>query len=1331
MKKLHWPHWRRRERRKTINASLAVISLVTVTIFTRPVCAAGRQVVRVHMPAAAAHLQPLGPMTGSQRLNLAIGLPLRNQEALNHLLQQIYDPSSPNYHHYLTPKQFTAQFGPTEQDYQAVIAFAKANGLTVTAEHSNRLLVDVSGSVADIERVLHVRLQVYQHPTEHRTFYAPDVEPSLDLAVPILSISGLNNYSLPRPRLKNIERVNGQTVASNAGSGPGGTYMGKDFRAAYVPDTTLDGSGQVVGLLQFDGYTASDIAYYETQAGLPSVTLSNVLVDGASGLPSGSGGEVEVSLDIEMVISMATNVARVLVYEAPNPSPFVDILNRMATDNLARQLSCSWFVPNGTAEPAAEQIWQEMATQGQSFFNASGDSDAYTGLIDFPGDSTNITQVGGTTLSTSAAGGAWASETVWNWGNGIGSGGGISTQYPVPYWQTNINMTINQGSTTMRNTPDVALTADNVYVRADGNNYNVGGTSCAAPLWAGFAALVNQQAAATGEPAMGFINPAADTIGSGPNYTTCFHDITAGNNTSPASPTKFYAATGYDLCTGWGTPNGQKLINALANPEALQITPTTGFGSMGGAGGPFTITARNFSLTNVGTNSLTWTLSNTSLWLKVSASGGTLARGGPATNVMISLDSVASNLLVGTYSATVWFTNLNDQVGQGRQFTLAVLSPPAITQQPTNQAVLDGATATFTVGVTGGLPLYYQWQYKSNNLTDGGNISGSTRTNLVINNASLADAGYYNLIVSNAAGIAISSNALLTIVPSPPVIIRQPSDQTVVVRGTAQFTVAAIGTKPFSYQWSLNETNIDGATNAMLTLTDVQFDQAGAYAVVITNIYGSTLSSNANLTVTPCDPLPLGIVAWWPAEGNAYDIMGGNNGILENGASFTNGEVGLAFNFNGVNQYLLVNAVSSNSLNVGLGGGLTIEGWINPTSVANAAPLAEYERVLGSFNVADLGVHFYLSILPTGISPGNVYANLVDSSGGQHPLGSGPNVVSAGAWQHVALTYDKASGLAAIYVNGAAILRTNLGSFTPQTSFTNLLLGARTYYGSVSSPTDKFPGQMDEMSLYNRALSSNEIAAIYLAGSAGKCFTPTVPTITSQPTNQTVVVGQTASFSVTASGTPPLSYQWSFDTTNIVGATNATLVLPDVQLTNAGVYAVVVSNPGGSVLSSNATLTVLTPPMIITQPTNQAVYIGGTASFGVTAFGTSPLSYQWNFNQTNIANATNAMLMLTNVQPNQAGTYAVLVANPVNFILSSNAVLIVNPPPSLGVTTSSSFVLIYWPVSAPGFVLETSPGLSPANWVPVPNPPIQVGSEYLESIQMTGTNQFFRLRLSE
>jgi subtilase family serine protease len=1962
MKKLQWLCCWQEKRCKTVSNFFLAVSMVAVFQFAVGARAAERQVVHVHIPAVTAHLQPLGLLGSSQQLDLAIGLPLRNQEALTNLLREIYDPASPNYHHYLTPEQFTEQFGPTEKDYRAVIAFAKANGLMVTGTHPNRLLVDVNGTAADIERAMRVTIHIYQHPTEARTFFAPDVEPSLDLAVPILGISGLNNYSLPHPRVMATPLAEGRAVTPNAGSGPGGTYMGKDFRAAYVPDSSLNGSGQIVGLLQFDGYTASDITYYENKAGLPGVTLTNVLIDGASGNPSGSGGEVEVSLDIEMAISMATNLSQVIVYEAPNPSPFVDILNRMATDNLAKQLSCSWYVPNGAAEPAADQIWQEMAAQGQSFLNASGDNDAYTGLIDFPGDSPYITQVGGTTLSTSGSGGSWTSETVWNWGGGIGSGGGISIQYPIPSWQTNISMTANQGSTTMRNTPDVALTADNVYVRADGHDYNVGGTSCAAPLWAGFTALVNQQAAATGEPAVGFINPAVDAIGSSPDYTTCFHDITTGNNTSGSSPNKFYAVPGYDLCTGWGTPNGQKLINALANPEALQISPTTGFTSLGGVGGPFTVTAQNFSLTNAGTNSLTWTLVNTSLWLNASSSGGTLARGGPATNVTLSLNSVASNLLVGTYSATVWFTNLNDQVGQGRQFNLAVLSPPAISTQPTSQAVLDGATATFTVGATGGLPLYYQWQCNSNNLSDGGNIFGSTTTNLTINDASLANAGDYSVIVSNAAGVAISSNAVLTITPSRPVIIRQPADETVVVGTTAQFTVTAIGTKPFAYQWSCNTTNLGGATNASLILTNVQFSQADTYVVVVTNIYGSVQSSNANLTVTPCDPAPSGLVGWWPGEGNANDIIGINNGTPVGGLSYTNGEVGQAFYLNGTDAYVKVPA--SSSLNVGLGSGMTIEGWINPSAIDTARPIVEwnngsmwgvhlwdsqpasaygtgpgclylniqdangtgpasyhtlaspagivranvfqhvaftydrtsglaaiylngvvvaqqnlgtnftpstsydfylgarvnntppvvwagsldefslYNRVLSSNEITTIyiagsagkcftptapaitsqpanqavvvgqtatfsvgasgtaplnyqwtfdttnitgatnaslilnnvqlnqagnysvqvsnfvnsvlssnatltvtlpptncvtapsglvgwwpgegnandvvgtnngvlvngsytngevgqafalvgtnayvripanpsldvglgggmtiegwinpsavnvekpildwdngstwGVHFFISTasIPYGTGPGCLYANFRATDGNYHYLSSAAGLVQANVYQHVAFTYDKSSGLATIYLNGAVVALQNLGTnFTPQTSY-DLYLGsivsnpsqasqwagldeislynralssnevAAIYLAGnggkcapveppviISQPTNQtvmvggtatfsvsatsmlplsyqwffgsnsmtgqtnsslvltdvqlsqagnyavvvsnlvdavlssnatltvtlpptncvtvpsglvswWPGEgnandvvgtnngvlvnggytngevgqafalvgtsdyvhvpaspsldvglgggmtiegwinpsvvntekpivdwdngstwgvhfnistplgsgpygngpgclyanlrdtngsfhwlsssaglvqvnvyqhvaltfdkssglatiylngavvaqqnlgtnftpqtsydfylgtfvsnppqasqwagLDEISLYNRALSSNEVAAIYLAGSGGKCFTPEPPVITTQPTNQTVVVGQTTTFSVGASGTAPLSYQWTLNTTNLLGATNTTLILTNVQLYQAGSYAVVVSNLVGSTLSSNATLTVLAPPTIITQPTNLMVYVGGTASFSVTAIGTPPLSYQWNFNTTNIANATNAILVLTNVQLNQAGAYAVLVSNLVNSILSSNAVLTVNPPPTLGVAPSGNFLLMFWPVSAPGFVLEASPSLSPANWVPVPNPPIQIGSEYLESIEISGSNCFYRLRFS-
>ncbi len=548
-----------------------------------------RQRLHGHVPPAVKSLSPLNRLPGSTHLDLSIGLPLRNQEALTNLLHQIYDPTSPNFRQYLTPKQFTQMFGPTEQDYEAVIAFANSHGLTVSNRHANRMLLEVSGSVADIEKAFQVKMQVYQHPTEHRTFFAPDVEPSVPTGLKVQEIGGLNSYSLPHPKYRH--KPSNLSPVPKVGSGPRGNYIGADFRAAYVPGVSLTGLGQTVALVQFDGYLASDIMAYEAQAGLPNVPLQNVLLNGFNGFPTGNGGEVEVSLDIEMAISMAPGLSRVILYEG-DPYNFIPnvVLNRIATDNAARQVSCSWGWGGGP-NSTTEQIFLQMAAQGQSFFNASGDSDAFPpGEVDdpsffgTPSASPNITQVGGTTLSTSGPRGSWTSETVWNAGGGVGSSGGISTYYAIPVWQQGIIMTANLGSTSHRNIPDVALTADNVFVIADnGSSYTgVGGTSVAAPLWAGFIALVNQQAASSGSPSVGFINPAIYAIGKGSSYASDFHDITTGNNKWSGSPNLFPAVAGYDLCTGWGTPVGQNLINALTFggiPDGIlevSVTPANG-----------------------------------------------------------------------------------------------------------------------------------------------------------------------------------------------------------------------------------------------------------------------------------------------------------------------------------------------------------------------------------------------------------------------------------------------------------------------------------------------------------------------------------------------------------------------------------------------------------------------------------------------------------------------------------------------------------------------------------------------------------------------------------
>ena len=715
-----------------------------------------RQFLHSHVPAAVAKLSAAGLLPATNRLHLAIGLPLRNSAALNTFLRQVYDPASPGFRQYLTPEQFTEQFGPSEQDYQKVIAFAQANGLTVTAMHGNRVLLDVSGAVAEIERAFHVTLRLYQHPHENRRFFAPDVEPSVDLNVLLADVSGLNDYALPHPK---IIAVSSLPVAANGtpkvGSGAGGTYVGTDFRNAYAPGTTLNGAGQMVGLLQFDGFYSNDIVAYENLLpGAPRVTLQTVLLDGFNGVPT-SAGNIEVSLDIEMAIAMAPGLSKIIVFEGnPASGYFIpnDVLNNMAASNMVKNLSCSWGWSGGP-NATTENIFLQMAAQGQSFFNASGDSAALTlGQVDnssftgFPSSSPNITQVGGTTLTMNGAGASYASETVWNSGGGSGSSGGISSFYPLPGWQQGISMTANHGSTVNRNIPDVALTGDNVHVRYNnGSSGAVGGTSVAAPLWAGFMALVNQQAAAAGNPPAGFINPAIYALGKSLNYSLYFNDITTGNNFWSSSPTNFPATTGYDLCTGWGTPTGTNLINALATPNPLTISPLTGFNAFGPFGGPFNISSQSILVTNITSSPINWVLGSSATWLTVLPMAGTVAGLGK-TNINVTLAAVANTFAAGIYSANIFITNLTVGIIQTIPFTLQI--GQSIAQ---NGGFENGNFSNWTLigsGTVGG-SIY-------NGVVSAGSFSGNSGTNFI-------HTGTYGAFLGDSPQIGTISQTLTTV----------------------------------------------------------------------------------------------------------------------------------------------------------------------------------------------------------------------------------------------------------------------------------------------------------------------------------------------------------------------------------------------------------------------------------------------------------------------------------------------------------------------------------------------------------------------------------------
>ena len=525
-----------------------------------------RQQLSGHVPDVVSKLKPVGPLAESTPSDLIIALPARNAELHTALLRDIYDPASPRFHQYLSPRQYMETFDPTEASYQSLLDFAKANQLTVVST-APRKFIHVTAPAAVINKVFHVTLQQYQHPTENRLFYAPDADPAVELETPLSQITGLDSLRPPR-RAPNLLKSPGKVSCSPphaGGSGNGGLYTGGDFRAAYAPGVTLTGSGQAVGILELDGYIDSDIKMYEQQNGIPNVPLQNVYLDGYTG---GSPNE-ESAADIELVISMAPGLAKVIIYGVPySNAGIVDVLHEMANptqgEPLPYQITTSYYF---FYDKNVYDALARLAVQGQALFVASGDYGSYnetSGSGAFPpADHPLVTSVGGTELQTSGPGGAWTSETTASFSGGGYSPWGSDPQFAIPWWQVGIDYTACKGSTTVRNAPDVSIVADNITVFSNGSWNGFAGTSAAAPLWAGFMALANEQAAASGKPRVGFANPALWAIGRGGTSPTCFHDITSGNNFNSTNPNLYSAVAGYDLVTGWGTPNGKDLIDAL------------------------------------------------------------------------------------------------------------------------------------------------------------------------------------------------------------------------------------------------------------------------------------------------------------------------------------------------------------------------------------------------------------------------------------------------------------------------------------------------------------------------------------------------------------------------------------------------------------------------------------------------------------------------------------------------------------------------------------------------------------------------------------------------
>ena len=499
----------------------------------------------------------VGKLPATQPMRIDIVLPVR--EGLDSFLHEVYDPSSPTYRQFLTVEQFTERFGPSQRDFDALVRFAKANGFTVTGGSRDAIDLALKGSVANVETAFHIKMGLYHDPIGNRDFFAPDREPTIDLPFQLWHITGLDNYSIPHQAL--VRRPPGIKRPATTGSCPGASFCGSDMRAAYYEGTTLTGKGQNIGLLEFLGFDIADInTYYKNAKQKRTAKVIGISTDGSpiTCYASQRCDDTEQTIDVTQALGMAPGVTA--VYEYVSNTSDTAMLGSMSSHKpLPLNLSSSWYWT--PVDPKSDNpFFQKFAAQGQSFFEAAGDGGAWHATSTWwPMESPLVICVGGTDLVTKGAGKGWASETVW-----IDGGGGISPDdFAIASWQKlkGVITKANKGSTKYRNGPDVSANSNfTFYVCADQttcteNEY--GGTSFAAPMFAGYLALTNQQAVAHGDKPPGFINPTIYPLGLGSGYHTDFHDITVGTNGFPATK-------GYDLATGWGSPNTDGLINALA-----------------------------------------------------------------------------------------------------------------------------------------------------------------------------------------------------------------------------------------------------------------------------------------------------------------------------------------------------------------------------------------------------------------------------------------------------------------------------------------------------------------------------------------------------------------------------------------------------------------------------------------------------------------------------------------------------------------------------------------------------------------------------------------------
>ncbi len=646
-------------------------------------------------------------------------------------------------------------------------------------------------------------------------------------------------------------------------------------------------------------------------------------------------------------------------------------------------------------------------------------------------------------------------------------------------------------------------------------------------------------------------------------------------------------------------------------------------------------------------------------------------------------------ILAGGYSAHVG--NL--------VFHLNYATPPVVMVQPASQTVAVGSNVTLTAVIGGSLPLTCQWQFNDSPMTDGGRVSGTTTTSLNIVNAQTSDTGTYTLVVTNLPGSTTSTAAVLTVMV-PPSITTQPISRSVPLGLPASFSAAAAGDIPLSYQWQLNGTNIPGATGTTYSISAANANDFGTYHLVVSNAVGVATSADALLT--------WGQIAAWGRNDNGETVVPPNltNVVMISagggGASYSHS---LALLANGTvvawgdnrNGQTNVPASATNVVAVAAGGmhslalrsDGTVIAWGNnaslqanvPSNLSNVVAIAAdgvYSLALrsdgkvvawGFNNYGQTSVPAALSkAVAIGAGTGHGlavrYDGLVFAWGygywGQTnvPLNATNVIAVAGGLQtSLALRADGSAltwGTNNYPMNVPAGLTnaTAIGAgdnfYAALRSGGAVLAWGNNVYGQTNVPT----GVSNAVAI---AAGGSHVLALLGDGR---------PQITRQPVGGTTWVGRDFTFHATVAGTAPLACQWQLNGEDIPGATNTTLALSGISLTNAGSYQLIASNAQGTTASIPVPLTILnnTTLSLWSQPVAQTNYQGSKMLLSVSVLGNGPLRYQWYY-QTNIqypptpvSGATNADLIWDPALAIHSGNYYVAVSNQFNRSINSSTV---------------------------------------------------------------------------